>query len=98
MIIDNSFASKNTFLHVDHDNNDSCDSYIVEFIHDTTKNYYERGTHAYRYVNNSKVPLFMLKILNDALVKIRVEAQKRASRSKYKSHLSLPHFLCKGIL
>ena len=46
MIIKNSFASKNTFLHVDHDVNALCDSYTVEFIHDATENYYERGTHA----------------------------------------------------
>ena len=46
VIIDSSFASKNTFLHVDHDENALCDSYIVEFIHDATENYYERGIHA----------------------------------------------------
>ena len=60
MIIDNSFASKNTFLHVDHDENALCDSYIVEFIHDSTENYYERGTHAYRYLNFIKISLSML--------------------------------------
>ena len=62
MIIDNSFSSKNTFLHVDHDENALCDSYIVEFIHDATKNYYERGTHAYRYLNFIKISLSMLKV------------------------------------
>src|ERR1041384_5043124 len=40
-----------------------CDTYIVEFIHDPTVNYYERGTYAYRYFNNIKFPLFMLKVL-----------------------------------
>src|SRR3954471_5630255 len=40
-----------------------CDTYIVEFIHDPTGNYYERGTYAYRYFNNIKFPLFMLKVL-----------------------------------
>src|SRR4051812_31128873 len=48
---------------VDHDKNFLCDTYIVEFIHDPTGNYYERGTYAYRYFNNIKFPLFMLKVL-----------------------------------
>src|SRR3954462_8480704 len=55
--------SKSTLLHVDHGNNFLCDTYIVEFIHDPTGNYYEKGTHAYRYFNNIKFPLFMLKVL-----------------------------------
>src|SRR3954468_996988 len=48
---------------VDHDKKVLCDTYIVEFIHDTTENYYERGTYAHRYFNNIKFPLFMLKVL-----------------------------------
>src|ERR1041385_839064 len=51
------------FLHVDHGNNFLCDIYIVEFIHDPTENYYERGTYAHRYFNNIKFTLFMLKAL-----------------------------------
>ena len=35
--------SNNSFMHVDHDKNALCDSYIVEFIHDATESYYERG-------------------------------------------------------
>src|SRR3954470_21448564 len=62
VIVDNSFASKNTFLHVDHDENAFCDSYIVDFIHDATANYYERGNHAYRYLNFIKISLSMLKV------------------------------------
>src|SRR4051812_2497340 len=50
-------------LHVDHGNNALCDSYIVEFIHDPTGNYYDKGTYAYRYFNNIMFPLFMLKVL-----------------------------------
>src|ERR1041384_1743267 len=95
---DDTYAIKNKFLQVDHDKNDSYDSYfgelapttiddfaylgsnkismlvdddkkvlfdtyIVEFIHDPTENHYERRTYAYRYFNNIKVPLFMLKVL-----------------------------------
>ena len=51
-------------MHVDHDNNALCDSYIVEFIHDATKSYYQRGKHGYMYLINIKFPLFMLKVLN----------------------------------
>ena len=48
---------------VDHENNDLCDSYIVEFIHDATENYYEGGIHASRSCNNIKFPLYVLKVL-----------------------------------
>src|SRR4051812_17166900 len=48
---------------VDHDKNVLCDTYIFDFIHDPTENYYERGTYAYIYFNNIKFPLFMLKVL-----------------------------------
>ena len=43
-------------MFVDHENNALCDSYIVELIYDATKNYYERGTYAFRYLNNTKFP------------------------------------------
>ena len=48
---------------VDHEKNALCDSHIVEFIHDATENYYERGTYASTYLNNIKFPLYMLKVL-----------------------------------
>ena len=48
---------------VDHEKNDLCDSYIVECIHDSTENYYERGTYACRNCNNVKFPVYVLKIL-----------------------------------
>ena len=50
-------------MRVGHENNNLCDSYIIEFVHHATKNYYERLTHGYRYLNNIKFPLFMFKIL-----------------------------------
>src|SRR3954462_1770671 len=55
--------SNNYFMHVAHDKNVSCDSYIVKFIHVATESYYERGKHGLMYLNNIKFPLFMLKIL-----------------------------------
>ena len=51
------------WIHVDHVKNMFCDSYIVEFIHDATKNYYEGGIYACRSCNNIKFPLYVLKIL-----------------------------------
>ena len=55
--------SNNTFMHVDHDKNALCDTYIVDFFHDATKSYYERGKHGYKYLKNIKFLLFMLKFL-----------------------------------
>jgi hypothetical protein len=40
-----------------------CDGYIVEFIHDATGNYHEKGTYAYMYLNNTKFPLYVLNVL-----------------------------------
>ena len=48
---------------VDHGKHAVCDSYIVEFVHDATESYYERGKHGYMHLNNIKFPLFMLRIL-----------------------------------
>jgi hypothetical protein len=50
-------------MHVAHDKNVLGDSYIVNFIHDTTESYYERGKHGFMHLNNIKFPLIMLKFL-----------------------------------
>ena len=50
-------------MHVAHEKNALYDIYIVEFIHDATENYYDRGTYACRNCNNVKFPLYVLKIL-----------------------------------
>jgi hypothetical protein len=55
--------SINSFMHVDHDKNVLCDSYIVNFIHDAIEGYYEIGKHGFMHLNNIKFPLFMLKVL-----------------------------------
>jgi hypothetical protein len=54
--------SINSFKQVAHDKDVLCDSYIVNFIHDATKSYYERGKHGIMHLNNIKFPLFMLKV------------------------------------
>jgi hypothetical protein len=61
--IDYAYVESNNFMHVAHDKNAVCDSYIVEFVHDATESYYERGKHGYMHLNNIKFPLFMLRIL-----------------------------------
>ena len=60
-------SNKNSML-VDHEKNDLCDGYIVEFIHDATEKYYEIGTYAFRNCNNVKFPLYVLKILKLCLL------------------------------
>jgi hypothetical protein len=56
-------GSINSFMHMAHDKNVLCDSYIVNSIHDVTESYYERGKHSFMHLNNIKFPLFMLKFL-----------------------------------
>ena len=55
--------SDKTSMILDHEKNALCDSYIVDFTHDATENYYERGTYAFTCCNNIKFPLYVLKIL-----------------------------------
>jgi hypothetical protein len=55
-------GSINSFMHVAHEKDVLCDSYVSS-IHDATKSYYERGKHGLMDLNNIKFPLFMLQIL-----------------------------------
>ena len=57
------FELDKNYVFVDHEKNALCDSYIVEFIHDATENYYERGKYGCRNFHITKTPLFMLKVL-----------------------------------
>jgi hypothetical protein len=50
-------------MHVAHDKNVLCDSYIVNSIHDATESYYERGKHGLMDLNNIEFPLFLLEFL-----------------------------------
>jgi hypothetical protein len=56
-------GSINSFMKVDHDKVALCDSYVVNFIHDATESYYERGKHGLMDLNNIEFPLFMLQFL-----------------------------------
>ena len=59
-------------MHVARDKDILFDSYIVNFIHDATESYYERGKYDFMYLNNIKFPLFMLKILKLHLFCLRM--------------------------
>ena len=48
-------------MHVDHEVNILCDSYIVEFGYDPTCNYFERGKYGCRNFHVTKLPLIMLR-------------------------------------
>ena len=49
------------YMHVDHEENIICDSYIVEFEYDPTCNYYDRGKCGCRNFHVTKLPLVMLR-------------------------------------
>src|SRR3954468_11884799 len=53
--------SSKFFMLVDHEKNALGSGYIVEFIHDATENYYERGIYACRNCNNIKFLSMCLK-------------------------------------
>ena len=55
-------SSKFSML-VDHEKNALGAGYIVEFIHDSTENYYVGAIYTCRNCNNIKFPLYVLKIL-----------------------------------
>ena len=50
-------------MFVDHQNHVLCDSYIVVFVHDATRNYYERGKYGCINFHGIETPLYMLKVL-----------------------------------
>ena len=51
------------YVFVDHERHAICDGYIVEFIHDSTVNYYERGKYGCRNFRVAKIPLFNMQVL-----------------------------------
>ena len=95
--------SNDTFMHVDHDKNALCDSYIVEFIHDATENYFERGKYGYRNLHVIKFPLFVMKVLSFLLccfymmVSLRPTGHYERGRHDfiYHNNIKSPLFLLK---
>src|ERR1044071_10434624 len=56
-------VENNTRVLVGHEQHDLCDSYILDVVHDATKNYFERGKFGCRNFHVTKTHLFMLKVL-----------------------------------
>jgi hypothetical protein len=56
-------GSINPFMHVAHDRDALCNSYIISSIYDATESYYERGKYGLMDLNNIEFPLFMLQLL-----------------------------------
>src|ERR1041385_2801567 len=52
-----------TCVLVGHEQHDLCDSYILDVVHDTTENYFEREKFGCRNFHINKTPLFMLKVV-----------------------------------
>ena len=50
-------------MHVDQEEKNLCDSYIIEFEYDPIYNYYERGKYGCRNFHVTKLPLVMLRLL-----------------------------------
>ena len=50
-------------MFVDHEKHALSNSYIVEFVHDATENYYERAEYGCRNFHGIETPLYMLKVL-----------------------------------
>ena len=72
--------SNKIYMLGDHEKNALCDGYIVEFIHDATENYYERGSYASTYCNNIKFPLYVLKILKLCLFSLPMLVDYRSHK------------------
>ena len=57
------FDLDRNYVSIDHEKHALCDSYIVEFIHEATENYYERGKYGCRSFDGIETPLYVLKVL-----------------------------------
>ena len=57
------FELDKNYVFVDHEKYALCDSYIVDFSHEATENYYERGKYGCRSFHGTETPLYVLKVL-----------------------------------
>ena len=64
------FELNRNYVFVDHEKYALCDSYIVEFVHDATESYYDRGKYVCKSFQVTKTPLFVLKVLKLHLLHI----------------------------
>ena len=56
------FELDSNYVFVDHEKHDLCDNYIVEFIHEATENYYDKGKYGCRSFHGTETPLYVLKV------------------------------------
>ena len=56
-------VENNTRVLVGHEQHDLCESYIIDVVHDVTKNYLERGKFGCINFHVTKTPLLLLKAL-----------------------------------
>ena len=56
-------APLNEIVLVDHEKHVLFDNYIVEFVHDATENYFQRGKYGCRNFHVSKTPIYMMQVL-----------------------------------
>src|SRR4051812_8353539 len=57
------FELDKNYVFVDHEKHSLCYSYIVDRIHEATKNYYERGKYGCKSSHGTETPLHVLKVL-----------------------------------
>ena len=57
------FELNRNYVFVDHEKHALCDSYIIEFVHDATESYYEKGKYGGKSFQVTKTPLFMMEVL-----------------------------------
>ena len=102
------FELDKNYVFEDHENHALCDSYIVEFVHDATENYYERGKYGCRNFHVTKTPLYMLKVLKLLLFYLpvlvtlffvnlfvyKIPMHRKWVRLKCVSHLLLDALFC----
>jgi hypothetical protein len=105
-------GSINSFMHVAHDRDALCDSYIISSIHDATESYYERGKHGLMDLNNIEFPLFLLQFLKLYLFCLpmlfalrfhdlslyKIIFHRKWFRFKYLSHLLFDALYCLKLL
>ena len=96
------------YVFIDHEKHALCDGYIVEFIHDATENYYERGKYGCRNFHGTRTPLFLLKVLKLLLFHLsmlvtlfyvnlfvyKIPMHRKWVRLKCVSHLLLDALFC----
>lgn len=106
--IDYAYVESNNFMHKTHDKNALCDSYIVEFSHDATESYYERGKYGCRNFHVTEMPLYVLKsfklylfylpmlvtLLFMNLFIYKIPMHRKHVRLKFVSYLPLDALFC----